>query len=198
MPPSWPAEDAPRAAADPAAPHPARRARRADADRPARDRLGGLGGQHRPVRDAARDPRRVPDAGDADRRHRPVGRDGRVDDRLPRGDPVPLGRRAGRASRSASARPSWSAWSTASASRVFRVQPLIMTLATGLVAAGFLTVYQTATVATTSSAPPFVPGSAAAVVRVRPEQPAGLRSRSPRSSCSCSIERVRAAAVRGR
>jgi ribose transport system permease protein len=39
---------------------------------------------------------------------------------------------------------------------VFRVQPLIMTLATGLVAAGFLTVYQTATVATTSSAPPFV------------------------------------------
>jgi ribose transport system permease protein len=39
---------------------------------------------------------------------------------------------------------------------VFRVQPLIMTLATGLVAAGFLTVYQTATIATTSSAPPFV------------------------------------------
>jgi ribose transport system permease protein len=39
---------------------------------------------------------------------------------------------------------------------VFRVQPLIMTLATGLVTAGFLTVYQTATVATTSSAPPFV------------------------------------------
>jgi ribose transport system permease protein len=39
---------------------------------------------------------------------------------------------------------------------LFRVQPLIMTLATGLVAAGFLTVYQTATVATTSSAPPFV------------------------------------------
>jgi ribose transport system permease protein len=39
---------------------------------------------------------------------------------------------------------------------VFRVQPLIMTLATGLVAAGFLTIYQTATVATTSSAPPFV------------------------------------------
>ena len=39
---------------------------------------------------------------------------------------------------------------------LFRVQPLIMTLATGLVTAGFLTVYQTATVATTSSAPPFV------------------------------------------
>ncbi len=39
---------------------------------------------------------------------------------------------------------------------VFRVQPLIMTLATGLVVAGFLTVYQTATIATTSSAPPFV------------------------------------------
>ncbi len=38
----------------------------------------------------------------------------------------------------------------------FRVQPLIMTLATGLVTAGFLTVYQTATVATASSAPPFV------------------------------------------
>jgi ribose transport system permease protein len=38
----------------------------------------------------------------------------------------------------------------------FRVQPLIMTLATGLVAAGFLTVYQTATIATASSAPPFV------------------------------------------
>ena len=39
---------------------------------------------------------------------------------------------------------------------VFRVQPLIMTLATGLVTAGFLTIYQTATIATTSSAPPFV------------------------------------------
>ena len=39
---------------------------------------------------------------------------------------------------------------------LFRVQPLIMTLATGLVTAGFLTVYQTATVSTTSSAPPFV------------------------------------------
>jgi ribose transport system permease protein len=39
---------------------------------------------------------------------------------------------------------------------LFRVQPLIMTLATGLVTGGFLTVYQTATVATTSSAPPFV------------------------------------------
>ena len=39
---------------------------------------------------------------------------------------------------------------------LFRVQPLIMTLATGLVTAGFLTVYQTATIATTSSAPPFV------------------------------------------
>ncbi len=39
---------------------------------------------------------------------------------------------------------------------VFRVQPLIMTLATALVVAGFLTVYQTATIATTSSAPPFV------------------------------------------
>ena len=38
----------------------------------------------------------------------------------------------------------------------FRVQPLIMTLATGLVTAGFLTVYQTATIATASSAPPFV------------------------------------------
>ena len=38
----------------------------------------------------------------------------------------------------------------------FRVQPLIMTLATGLVTAGFLTVYQTATVATASSAPPFI------------------------------------------
>jgi ribose transport system permease protein len=39
---------------------------------------------------------------------------------------------------------------------LFRVQPLIMTLATGLVTAGFLTVYQTATVATATSAPPFV------------------------------------------
>jgi ribose transport system permease protein len=39
---------------------------------------------------------------------------------------------------------------------VFRVQPLIMTLATGLVTGGFLTVYQTATIATTSAAPPFV------------------------------------------
>jgi ribose transport system permease protein len=39
---------------------------------------------------------------------------------------------------------------------IFRVQPLIMTLATGLVTAGFLTVYQTATIATTTAAPPFV------------------------------------------
>lgn len=39
---------------------------------------------------------------------------------------------------------------------VFRVQPLIMTLATALVVAGFLTVYQTATIATTTAAPPFV------------------------------------------
>ena len=39
---------------------------------------------------------------------------------------------------------------------VFRVQPLIMTLASGLVVAGLLTVYQTATIATTTAAPPFV------------------------------------------
>ena len=39
---------------------------------------------------------------------------------------------------------------------LFKVQPLIMTLASGLVVAGFLTVYQTATIATTTAAPPFV------------------------------------------
>ena len=57
-------------------------------------------------------------------------------------------------SRSASARPLVVGLLNGIGIAVFRVQPLIMTLATGLVAAGFLTVYQTAMIATTSSAPP--------------------------------------------
>ena len=78
----------------------------------------------------------LPDAGDADRRHRPVGRGGRLDGGVPHGDPV-----AGRRARS---------WRSLIAPRrgavaglvngvgvgVFRVHPLIMTLGMGLVVLG--------------------------------------------------------------
>ena len=69
-----------------------------------------LGVEHDAVRDPPRDHRRLPDADDADRRHRPVRRGRRVDDGLRHGDDG-VGRRLARRPRSSrSSRRRWSAW----------------------------------------------------------------------------------------
>ena len=68
-----------------------------------------LGRDDHPRRDPAGDPRRLPDPDDADRRHRPVGRRGRLDGGVhhghPDGEPGPRGRDRHRAPRGASGRP---------------------------------------------------------------------------------------------
>ena len=121
---------------------PARRADRRARARPARNRGPHLGRLRHPVRDAARHPGRLPDPGDADRRHRPVGRHGRVNGRGHRGDAVD--RRKGPSSRSCLglAAAAVAGIVNGVGIGVFRVHPLIMTLGTGLVVLGLMAVYQ--------------------------------------------------------
>ena len=79
---------------------------------------------------------------DADRRHRPVGRRGRVDDRVRRRD---AGRRPGarrRPSRSRSSSRRSAGLVTGVGVGVFRVHPLIMTLGMSLVVLGLANVWQ--------------------------------------------------------
>ena len=98
---------------------------------------------HRPCRDPPRDPRRLPDAGDADGRHRPVRRDGRIHGGVHRRDPgdEPGTRRRHRP------RPHRRAIAgvvNGIGVGVFKVHPLIMTLGTGLVVLGLMAAYQQA------------------------------------------------------
>ena len=64
--------------------------------RPTWDREPGLGRGRGPSFNSARHPRRLPDDRDADRGHRPVGRRGGLDVRVPRLDPRQRARRRGR------------------------------------------------------------------------------------------------------
>ena len=116
---------------------------------PARQRERRLGRRHLPRRRAAGHPRRLPDAGDADRRDRPVGRRGRLDGGVRRRH---AGRRAW-ACRSAIAHRARAAALLAGLVNgigvgVFRVHPLIMTLGMSLVVLGLANVWQVQTVQT--------------------------------------------------
>ena len=156
-------------------------------------------GDDHPGRRPARDPRRLPDADDADRRHRPVGRRRGLDGGVPRRDarrrPGPVGR--DRSSRSSPRRSPGS--STAIGVGVFRVHPLIMTLGMSLVVLGLANVWQLLTVQTGAGVPPRSAGSAPdarsgscpnSLARVRPAR--GAHPARP------AADRLRSAAVRGR
>ena len=97
-----------------------------------------------PRGDPAGDPRRLPDAGDADRRHRPVGRDGRLDGGVHHGHPD---RRPGTGRRHRPrpcSPPLIAGLVNGIGIGIFKVHPLIMTLGIGLVILGLMNVYQLA------------------------------------------------------
>ena len=98
-----------------------------------------------PGRRPARDPRRLPDPGHADRRDRPVGRRGRLDGGLPDGHPA-TGQGAVVAIIIGLVAATLAGLVNGIGVGVFKVHPLIMTLGMGLVVLGLMSVYQLAMV----------------------------------------------------
>ena len=137
--------------------HPAARPAR-DPGHPARARPAGLFsadliGTDPAGRRATGDPRRLPDADDADGRHRPVRRRRRLDVRVRRRDARRRpGSRLSPSCRAGAA--AWSALVTGIGVGVFRVHPLIMTLGMGLVVLGLANVWQLAMVQTGAGVSP--------------------------------------------